>query len=65
MRNNPFRMALEKVIKRSQVDGNLHFLDEATNSVQFDNQFTHLRISSNFSALVIYMETLNEKKENG
>ena len=33
--------------------------------VQFDNQFTHLRISSNFSALVIYMETLNEKKENG
>jgi len=29
VRNVPFRMALENVIKRSQIDGNLHFLDEA------------------------------------
>ena len=44
MRNNPFRMALEKVIKRSQVDGNLHFLDEARLNETFLNQVT-LRFS--------------------
>ena len=55
------------IIKHMNMHRYRHYINFIVSSgnVQFDNQFTHLRISSNFSALVIYMETLNEKKENG